>query len=58
MGIFYIIISKFYYSYELCLVFLFMINKNSKLSFYYTVLLLGLAIDLRIKSDKKYIFNI
>ena len=50
-GIFGIIISKLCYRNKLYLIILFKVNKNSKLSFYYIVLPLNLAICLRIKSN-------
>ena len=50
-------ISKFRYKQELCPVVLFVMNKNSKVSLYYTILLLNLAIDLRVKGSREPLFN-
>lgn len=56
--IFYIIISKFGYSWKkFYLIILFKINKNFKVNFYYIVLLFRLAIDLKIKGNKKLLFD-
>ena len=49
-SIFGIIVSKLYHKKKLCPIILFEIDKSSKLAFYYTVLLLSLAIYLKIES--------
>ena len=46
-----IIISEFCYRKKLCLINLFKIDKNLKITFYCTVLPLNLAIYLRIKGS-------
>ena len=46
-----IIVGKLYYRQKLYPVILLEDNKNSKVSFYYAILFLDLAICLRIKSD-------
>ena len=56
-GIFRVIKSKFRYRQELCLVILFVINKSSKISFYYAVLPHSLAFGLRIESNKEPPFD-
>lgn len=54
---FYMIISKFSYWQDPSLVILLIINKNTKISFYNTVLSFDLAISLRIKSHKESLLN-
>ena len=56
--IFNIIINKFRYRQELCLVILLKINKGIKINFYYNILSIDLFIYLRIKYNKKFLFNI
>ena len=46
ISIFDIIISKYYYKKKLYLIILFKINKNTKISFYCTILFLNLAVYL------------
>ena len=57
-NIFGIIINKFYYKKKLYLIILFKVNKYLKISFYYTILSLDLAIYLWLKDDKRFLFNI
>lgn len=52
-----IIIHKFCYRQELCVIVLFSIDKGTKISFYYAILFLSLAIYLRIKYSKKLLLN-
>ena len=52
--IFSIIISKIKYLKEISLIILYKINKNLKISFYYTILPFYLLICLRIKSAKEF----
>lgn len=56
-GIFRIFVGKFSYRQKPGLIFLLAVNKNSEISVYDAVLVLNLAIDLRIKSNKKFLFN-
>ena len=55
-NIFYII-SKFRHRYNFYLVVLFVINKSSKVSFYYSIGVLSPAISLRLKRSKKLLFD-
>ena len=55
--IFDISISRFSYLKKLFLVILLKMNKNSKVAFYCNIFSFGLIIYLRIKSDKKLLFN-
>ena len=43
--------------YEPCLVVFFVINKGSKVNFYYAILLLSLAVILRVEDSKKSSFD-
>ena len=52
-----IIISKFYHGQKPRLVVLFIINEDSKISFYCAVLPLSLAIGLRVKGSRKPPFD-
>lgn len=55
--IFSIVIKKLSYWQELCLVILFKIDKNSKINFYYIILLFDLAVNLKIKSGEELLFD-
>ena len=57
-GIFGIIIGKFCYKKKLYLIILLKVDKNLKISFYYTILPFNLVVYLRIKSGKKSLLNI
>lgn len=52
--ILYIIISKLQ---KFCLIILFKIVKSLQTFFYYIILLFGLTINLRVKNNKKLLFN-
>lgn len=52
-----IIIYKLYYKWEFNLVILLEIDKNSKIRFYKTILLLSLTISLKVESDEKFLLN-
>lgn len=54
--IFGILVCKFSLEQDFCILVLLLINKNSKISFYYDILILSLAIYLRIKSKPKLLF--
>ena len=56
-GILCIIISKFSHKKELSLIILFVIDKNLEIGHYYTVLLLSLVINLRIKGNIELLFD-
>lgn len=56
--IFGIIINKLGYKQKSSSIILFLINKNTKISFCYTVLPLSLIVYLWIKYSKKLLFNI
>ena len=51
IGIFSIIISEFCYKKKLYLIILSKVDKNLKISFYYTILLFNLTIYLRIEDN-------
>ena len=51
IGIFGIIVSKLYYKKKLYLIILFKVDKDLKISFYYTILLFSLIIYLKIKNN-------
>ena len=55
--IFGIIINKFSYCKECRQIILLVINKNFKIGLYCIVLVLGLAINLRVKSSKEFSLN-
>ena len=57
IGIFGIIVGKFYYKKKPCLIILLKVNKGLKISFYHTILSFDLTIRLWIKSNKKSLFN-
>ena len=57
ISIFNIIIGKFRYKKKLCLVILFQIDKNSKVSFYYTILPFDLTVCLWVKGGKQFPFD-
>lgn len=52
-----IIICKFCYKQELCLVILLLIDKNPEVGFYGVVLPLTLAISLQIESSRQLLLN-
>lgn len=54
IGIFRIIIYKFSYQKEICLIFLLIIYKNLKIRFHNTILHLNLAINLRKKNNEEF----
>ena len=56
-GVSYVIINKFFYRYEFCLIVLFIINKDFEISFYYAVLLLSLVISLKVKNSRRFLLN-
>ena len=56
-GVFRIIISKFHYAQEPCSVILFVINKDSKVSFHGTILLLNLAVGLEVEGGREPLFD-
>ena len=56
-SIFGIIISKFRHKKKPCLVILFEIDKSSKISFYYTILLFNLIVCLWIKGGGKSLLD-
>ena len=56
-NIFDIIISKFSYHKKICPVILLKVNKSLKISFYYIILFLSLAIYLKIKTSKNLLFD-
>ena len=53
-----IIIGKFCRTKKLYLIILLKVDKNLEISFYYSILLLILAISLQIERDKEFLFNI
>lgn len=55
--VFYIIVSKFGHRKKLGQIILFVINKNSKIDLHCTILSLGLAISLKIKSSRKLLLD-
>ena len=57
ISIFHIIVSKFSHRKEPNPIILFIINKNLEISLYYTVLPLGLAINLGMESSRKLLLN-
>ena len=56
--IFNIIINKLCYRKKLYSIILFEINKNLKISFYYTILSFNLAIYLWIEDNEEFLHNI
>lgn len=52
-----VVINNFSNSEEFNPIILFVIDENSKVSFYYTILPLSLAINLKIKSGKKSLLD-
>ena len=56
--IFNITVVKFGYEQKLYTIVLFKINKNLKIYFYYIILFFYLAISLKIKDKKKFLFYI
>ena len=42
---------------KLCLVILFKVDKGLEISFYYTILLLFLAVRLKVEGDEEFLFN-
>ena len=54
--IFGVVISNFNYYWELGPIVLLEVDKDLEVSFYDTILLFGLAVNLQIKSDKKSTF--
>lgn len=56
--IFYTIIYKFDYNQEFNLVISLLINKYTKISFYYAILPLSLAVCLRVKSSEEFLLNV
>ena len=56
-NIFDIIISEFYYKKKPYLVILFETDKNSKISFYYTILLFDLAVHLWIEGSGEFLLD-
>lgn len=42
---------------KVSLIVLLKINKNLKISFYYSILFFDLTINLKLKSSKKFLFN-
>ncbi len=56
-GIFCIIVSKFSQKKELGLIVLFVIDKNSEIGLYYTVLSLELSMSWRVKSSGEPLFD-
>ena len=57
ISIFSIIIDKLYHKKKQCLIILFKLNKNPKISLYCTMLSFSLAIYLSIKDNKKFLLN-
>lgn len=55
--VFYIIIYKLSHGQELYPVILLEVEKNLKIRFHYTILILGLAVWLQIKDNEKHLFN-
>ena len=56
-GVFCVIINKFCHGSQPCLIVLFVINEGFKVSFYYAVLPLSLAVNLRIEDSREPPFN-
>lgn len=56
--IFDIIISKLIYKQELNLIVLFFMEKSIKISLYYAILFLILAVHLQIENNRKFLLNI
>lgn len=52
-----IITHKFCYRWEPCLVMLLLIDKSTKISFYYDILPFSLALRLRMKYSSKFLLN-
>ncbi len=57
-GIFHIIVSKFNYRKKLGLFVLFVIDKKLEIDLHHTVMPIGLAIHLRVKSSKEPLFDV
>ena len=55
--IFSIVISKLGYWQKFCPVILFKFDKSLEVSFYHTILTFGLAIYLKMKSCRKFLFD-
>ncbi len=55
--IFYSVVGEFSYWKKSSLIILLIIDKNSKISFYYTVLFFSLAINLKIIGGKKFLLD-
>ena len=55
--IFNIIILKLSYWQEFYLVILLKNYKNSEMCFYFTIIIFGLLISLKVESNKKFLFN-
>lgn len=56
-NVFYIVIDKFSYWKKFCLAILFKIDKNLEVTFYCTTLHFSLVVNLRVKSNKKFLLN-
>ena len=54
VGILGIVISKLCYRKKLCPIILLKVDKGSKVSFYYTILLFGLTVYLLVKGGKEF----
>lgn len=52
-----IVLCKFHHEQEFYLIVLLLIDKYVKISFYYHIFLLSLAVCLRIKDNGKYLHN-
>ena len=52
-----IVVGKLSYCKEPSLIILFIIDKNSEIDLYYTVLPVDLAISLKVKNSKKFLLN-
>ena len=57
ISIFCIVLSEFCHKKELGPSILFIIDKNLEVSFYYIILLFGLAIKLKVESNRKSLLN-
>lgn len=55
--VFYIVISKFGHRYRFCPIVIFVTDKKPNISIYGTILSLGLAIGLKMKSYRKFLLD-
>lgn len=56
--VFCIVIAKFNFGKELCLVDLLKVDQSLEVGFYFTVLSFHLAFNLRIKGDRELLLNV